>query len=88
MAARSYVLNHKNEFAARGYDICATQACQVYRGRASEHEMTDRAVAQTRGVIATWRGQLRGGDVDPQSDTMRVRGDDLEAAGMSRARGR
>lgn len=57
VAARSYVLKHKSEFAARGYDICATPACQVYRGRSSEHEMTDRAVAQTRGVIATWRGQ-------------------------------
>src|SRR5260370_6947297 len=57
VAARSYVRNEKNEFAARGYDICATPACQVYRGRSSEHEMTDRAVAQTRGVIATWRGQ-------------------------------
>ena len=57
VAARSYVLHHKGEFAARGYDICATQACQVYRGKSSEHEMTDRAVAQTHGVIATWRGQ-------------------------------
>jgi stage II sporulation protein D len=57
VAARSYVIHHKGEFAARGYDICATQACQVYRGKSSEHEMTDRAVAQTHGVIATWRGQ-------------------------------
>jgi len=28
--------NHKGEFAARGYDICATQACQVYRGKSSD----------------------------------------------------
>jgi peptidoglycan hydrolase-like amidase len=56
VAARSYVLNHKGEFAAKGYDICATPACQVYRGRSTEHELTDRAVAETRGMVASWHG--------------------------------
>ena len=57
VAARSYVLNHLGEFAARGYDICATPACQVYRGQSSEHPVTDRAVAETRGLVASWRGR-------------------------------
>ena len=57
VAARSYVLNHKGEFAAKGYDICASPACQVYRGRSTEHELTDRAVAETRGIVASWHGR-------------------------------
>ncbi len=57
VAARSYVLNHRGEFVARGYDICATPACQVYRGRSTEHELTDRAVAETRGIVASWHGR-------------------------------
>lgn len=57
VAARSYALAHLGDYAARGYDVCATAACQVYRGSASEHPLTDRAVAETRGTVATWRGR-------------------------------
>lgn len=57
VAARSYVLAHLGDYASRGYDVCATAACQVYRGSSSEHPLTDRAVAETRGIVATWRGR-------------------------------
>jgi stage II sporulation protein D len=57
VAARSYVLAHLGDYSARGYDVCATAACQVYRGFSSEHPLTDRAVAETRGTVATWRGR-------------------------------
>ncbi len=57
VAARSYVLAHLGDYSARGYDVCATAACQVYRGSASEHPLTDRAVRETRGTVATWRGR-------------------------------
>jgi stage II sporulation protein D len=57
VAARSYVLAHKGEFEAWGYDICATPACQMYRGKSSETDMTDRAVAETRGTVAAHRGR-------------------------------
>jgi stage II sporulation protein D len=57
VAARTYVLAHLGESAAKGFDVCATPACQVYKGRGSEHPLTDRAVADTRGVVATWRGR-------------------------------
>jgi stage II sporulation protein D len=57
VAARSYVLAHKGEFDAWGYDICATPACQMYRGRGSETDMTDRAVAETRGMVAAHHGR-------------------------------
>jgi stage II sporulation protein D len=58
VAARTYALRNRGQFASRGYDICATPACQVYRGKSSEHPLTDQAVAQTRGVIASYRGNL------------------------------
>jgi SpoIID/LytB domain protein len=57
VAARSYALAHLGDYAARGYDLCATAACQVYRGVASEHPLADRAVAETRGIVASWRGR-------------------------------
>jgi stage II sporulation protein D len=57
VAARTWVLAHLGDYSARGYDVCATAACQVYRGQASEQRLTSAAVDQTRGVIATWRGR-------------------------------
>jgi stage II sporulation protein D len=57
VAARTWVLSHRGDYAAKGYDVCATPACQVYRGRSSEQPLTDEAVRETRGIIATWRGR-------------------------------
>jgi stage II sporulation protein D len=57
VAARTYALAHLGDYASKGYDVCATPACQVYRGQGSEHRLTDRAVEETRGVVATWRGR-------------------------------
>ncbi len=57
VAARSYVLAHKGEFEKWGYDICATPACQVYKGQSSETAATDRAVSETRGEVAAYRGR-------------------------------
>lgn len=57
VAARSWALAHLGDYAARGFDLCATQSCQVYRGAGSEQPLSDRAVAQTRGLVATWRGR-------------------------------
>jgi stage II sporulation protein D len=57
VAARTYALAHLGDYSSKGYDVCATPACQVYRGQGSEHPLTDRAVEETRGVVATWRGR-------------------------------
>lgn len=57
VAARTYALAHLGAYSSKGFDLCATQSCQVYRGAASEHPLSDRAVAETRGVLATWRGR-------------------------------
>ena len=56
VAARTYALRNRGQFRAKGYDICATPACQVYRGRSSEHALSDRAVEETRGIAALHRG--------------------------------
>jgi len=56
VAARTYALRNKGEYLFKGYDLCVTAACQVYRGRATEHPLTDQAVAQTRGLVASYHG--------------------------------
>jgi len=57
VAARTYALGHLGDYSSKGYDLCATAACQVYRGAGSESPPGNRAVAETRGVLATWRGR-------------------------------
>ncbi len=57
VAARTYALSHLGDYSSKGYDVCATPSCQVYRGRSSEHALTDRAVEETKGIVATWQGR-------------------------------
>ncbi len=57
VAARTYALAHQGDYSAKGFDVCATQSCQVYRGQSSEQPLTDQATAETRGIIATWQGR-------------------------------
>ena len=58
VAARTYALRNLGQYKDRGYDICATPACQVYRGFSTEHPLTDQAVAETAGIAAEFRGEL------------------------------
>ncbi len=58
VAARTYALRNLGQYKDRGYDICATPACQVYRGFGTEHPLTDQAVAETAGVVAEFHGEL------------------------------
>jgi stage II sporulation protein D len=58
VAARTYVLRNRGQFKARGYDICATPTCQMYGGHSTEHPLSDRAVEETRGIAAYYRGAL------------------------------
>ncbi len=57
IAARTYAIRNKGQFAAEGYDLCATPKCQVYRGRSTEDPLSDEAVAETRGIVATYDGE-------------------------------
>lgn len=56
VAARTYAVSNAGRFRAEGFDLLPTTRSQVYGGRATEHPLTDRAVAETRGVVATFNG--------------------------------
>lgn len=58
VAARTYALRNLGQFAAKGYDLCATATCQVYRGLTSEHPLSSQAVEETAGRVATYGGEL------------------------------
>lgn len=57
VAARTYTVAHLGSGDVLGYDICDTQACQVYGGAAVEHPLSDEAVRATQGLIATFEGK-------------------------------
>jgi peptidoglycan hydrolase-like amidase len=54
VAARTYIQRHRGQYRNEGYDICATDACQVYLGAGTEDALASQAVLETRGVIATY----------------------------------
>ena len=54
VAARTYAWRNRGQFLDDGYDICNTPRCQVYGGRDSEHPLSDRAIAETRGQIMVY----------------------------------
>ena len=57
VAARTYVVRNMGQSKKEGYDICSSDACQVYMGRESELPLSSQAVTETRGVIATYKDQ-------------------------------
>jgi stage II sporulation protein D len=57
VAARTYIVKNMGQYRAEGYDICDTDQCQVYFGAGTEDPLSSRAVAETRGVVATYNGQ-------------------------------
>ena len=56
VAARTYAVSNLGRFAAEGFDLTPDTRSQVYGGRSTEHPLTDRAVFETRGRIATYKG--------------------------------
>ncbi|HEU4691335.1 MAG TPA: SpoIID/LytB domain-containing protein [Vicinamibacterales bacterium] len=57
VAARTYIQRNMGQYKKEGYDICATDACQVYFGVLTEDPLATQAVMETRGVIATHEGR-------------------------------
>jgi len=57
IAARTYAVKNRAQFASEGFDLLPTTRSQVYRGLSSETSLTSQAVDQTRGVIATYNGE-------------------------------
>jgi len=58
VAARTYAVKNLGQFAQSGYDLCATPLCQVYKGVSVESDITNRAVDETEGIVATYNGEL------------------------------
>ncbi len=56
IAARTYAVKNRGQFSSQGFDLLPTTRSQVYRGLASEHPFSTRAVDETRGIIATHSG--------------------------------
>jgi stage II sporulation protein D len=57
VAARTYAVSNLGRFASEGYDLTPDTRSQVYGGRSTEHPLTDRAVNETRGRVATYAGR-------------------------------
>ncbi|HEY0384556.1 MAG TPA: SpoIID/LytB domain-containing protein, partial [Pyrinomonadaceae bacterium] len=57
VAARTYAVRNRNQFASDGFDLLPTTRSQVYGGLSTEHPLSTRAVEETRGVVATYRGE-------------------------------
>jgi len=57
VAARTYAIKNMGQSRQEGYDICNTDACQVYMGAGTEDTLATQAVRETRGMIATYNGQ-------------------------------
>ena len=57
VAARTYIYRNMGQYKKEGYDICATDACQVYFGALTEDPLATQAVAETRGAIAVYDGK-------------------------------
>ena len=54
IAARTYAMRNRGQFASEGYDLLPTTRSQVYRGLTSEHSLSSRAVDETRGLVSTY----------------------------------
>lgn len=57
VAARTYIQRNLGQYKNEGYDICATDACQVYFGALTEDPLATQAVTETRGMVATYDGR-------------------------------
>jgi stage II sporulation protein D len=57
IAARSYAVANLNKHGKDGYDLTATIADQVYSGVVSESDNSNRAVAETEGMVLKHQGK-------------------------------
>jgi len=57
VAARTYIQRNLGQYKKEGYDVCATDACQVYLGALTEDALATQAIVDTRGIVATYDGK-------------------------------
>lgn len=58
IASRSYVLANLGKYKARFYDVKPSVFDQVYKGVAKERAKSNRAVAETRGIVLKHEGKI------------------------------
>ena len=56
--ARTYALRNLRRFEVDDYQLCATVHCQVYKGLNDANPTSDRAIAQTAGMVLTYDNEL------------------------------
>jgi peptidoglycan hydrolase-like amidase len=54
VAARSYALYARGRFSNEGFDLYDDARSQIYGGLTAEHPLTNRAVEETRGMVALY----------------------------------
>ncbi|MEB3205925.1 MAG: SpoIID/LytB domain-containing protein [Vampirovibrionales bacterium] len=57
VAARNYAIRPRDNGAQQRYDICDSQACQVYFGKQSEHPLANQAIDATAGLVALYHAE-------------------------------
>ena len=57
VAARTYAVANRGKREKEGFDLVDTVSDQVYGGRDGEQALTDRAIGETRGLVATFGGR-------------------------------
>lgn len=57
VASRTYAFRNLGSNEDLGYDLCDTPNSQFYKGMNAEHPLSSKAVEETRGEIATYRGK-------------------------------
>jgi len=58
VAARTYAFKNLNKYADIGYDLCDTPKSQFYQGMNAENPLSSRAVEETKGEVAFYKGEL------------------------------
>lgn len=58
VCARSYTLSTFSKHSSLGFNLCATQDCQVYKGIGGESEKTIQAAQDTKDEILTYNGNV------------------------------
>ena len=56
--ARTYALRNLRRFKVDDYQLCATVHCQVYKGLTGTNPTSDRAIADTKGLVLTYQNEL------------------------------
>lgn len=58
IAARTYTFAHRGRRAELGFDLYGSVQDQVYEGVSAEDPLIDQAILDTRGIVATYQGQM------------------------------